>query len=112
MSANEIGIEQARKTLGDLADAAHHHSQTTVITRHGRAYAAIVPVNRIAEEQAMTNDPKPPGEFDAAEFRVTATDGEVDLWCPDLRCDRIASFNDEVTIGRLIDAAEKHTHPE
>lgn len=43
MSTNEIGIEQARKTLGDLADAAHHHGQTTILTRHGRALAAITP---------------------------------------------------------------------
>ncbi len=50
MSANEIGIEQARKSLGDLADAAHHRGQVTIITRHGRAYAAITPI----KEPAMT----------------------------------------------------------
>lgn len=42
----EIGIEQARKTLGDLLDRAYHHGVTTFLTRNGRRVAAIVPADR------------------------------------------------------------------
>ena len=40
----EIGIEQARKQIGDLADRARYAGQTTYLTRHGRRIAAIVPL--------------------------------------------------------------------
>lgn len=49
MSTNEIGIEQARKELGPRADAAHHRGEITYLTRYGRRYAAIVPIDRIKE---------------------------------------------------------------
>lgn len=29
-----------------LADAAHHHGQTTILTKYGRPYAAIVPAQK------------------------------------------------------------------
>jgi antitoxin (DNA-binding transcriptional repressor) of toxin-antitoxin stability system len=54
MSKKEVGVEQARKILGDLADAAYHHGEITILTRYGRPYAAIVPTDLIPEEQTMS----------------------------------------------------------
>lgn len=53
MSTNEMGIETARKHLGDLADAAYHRSETTILTRHGRQIAAIVPMSLVPQEPAV-----------------------------------------------------------
>lgn len=53
LTENEIGIEQARAILGDLANRAHYSGQVTYITRHGRRIAAIAPLNHI-KEPAMT----------------------------------------------------------
>jgi prevent-host-death family protein len=47
-SEKHIGIEDARKTLGDLVTAARY-GHTTVITRNGKPAARIVPI----EEPAM-----------------------------------------------------------
>lgn len=45
----EIGIEQARKTLGDIASKAQYAGQITYLTRNGRRVAAIVPLERIMQ---------------------------------------------------------------
>ena len=42
-SALKRGAEDARKTLPELLDAAEN-GRTTVITRHGREIAALVPI--------------------------------------------------------------------
>lgn len=39
-----VPIERARKILGELADAARHHGTSTVLTRHGKPVARIVPL--------------------------------------------------------------------
>ncbi len=41
------GVEEARNQLPDLLDAAEK-GQATVITRHGRPVAALVPVDALA----------------------------------------------------------------
>ncbi|MEU9014230.1 type II toxin-antitoxin system prevent-host-death family antitoxin [Streptomyces sp. NPDC048479] len=41
---NDVGIEEARRTLGDIADRAHNDGQITYLTRHGRPLAAVIPV--------------------------------------------------------------------
>ena len=41
------GVEEARNQLPDLLDAAEK-GQSTVITRHGRPVAALVPVDALA----------------------------------------------------------------
>lgn len=38
------GVQEARQELPALIEAAHRGS-TTIITKHGKPYAAIVPVN-------------------------------------------------------------------
>ena len=40
------GAEEARNQLPDLLDAAEN-GRTTIITRHGRAVAALVPINAL-----------------------------------------------------------------
>lgn len=54
MSSKKIGVEEARKTLGPLVDAAYHHGQITILKRHRTPYAAIVPISLIPQETAMT----------------------------------------------------------
>lgn len=46
--ARHVGIEQARKELGPIVDAAHHRGEVTYLTRHGHPYAAVVPIGRVA----------------------------------------------------------------
>ena len=43
-AARRKGAEEARKQLPDLLDAAEN-GESTIITRHGRPVAAIVPVD-------------------------------------------------------------------
>ena len=43
-TARRKGAEEARKQLPDLLDAAEN-GETTIITRHGRPVAAIVPID-------------------------------------------------------------------
>ncbi|HEX7506991.1 MAG TPA: type II toxin-antitoxin system prevent-host-death family antitoxin [Polyangia bacterium] len=45
MQSKTCGAEQARAHLPELLDAAHRGS-STVITKRGRPYAALVPVDR------------------------------------------------------------------
>jgi antitoxin (DNA-binding transcriptional repressor) of toxin-antitoxin stability system len=40
----EVGIEEARKNLGPIADRAHNEGTITYLTRYGRPIAAVVPV--------------------------------------------------------------------
>ncbi|MEV0646117.1 type II toxin-antitoxin system prevent-host-death family antitoxin [Phytomonospora sp. NPDC050363] len=39
----EIGIEEARKTLGDLANQVHYQGGRIILTRKGKPIADIVP---------------------------------------------------------------------
>ena len=43
----DIGIEQARKNLGELANRAQLAGETTYLTRNGKRIAAVVPLERI-----------------------------------------------------------------
>ena len=47
MATRSDGAEEARAHLPDLLDQAHH-GRTTVITRRGKPYAALVPVGELA----------------------------------------------------------------
>ena len=48
----ELGAEQARKRLPELLDQAHR-GEATVITKHGKPYAALVPVSAIPPEASV-----------------------------------------------------------
>lgn len=48
----EIGIEQARKSLGDIANRADIGGTITYLTRNGRRVAAVVPLERIVQTVA------------------------------------------------------------
>lgn len=54
VSENEIGLREGRAKFGDLVNRAEYAGEITYITRHGRRVAAIVPINAIPQEQAMT----------------------------------------------------------
>lgn len=45
MTHRTVGIEQARKVLGELIDAAQH-GQLITITRHGRPVATLTAITR------------------------------------------------------------------
>lgn len=51
--SEEIGIEEARKNLGDIANRAYYAGQVTYITRRGQRVAAVVPTNRVSQEPAV-----------------------------------------------------------
>lgn len=40
----EIGVTEARDKLGDLVNRAAYSDERIVLTRHGRAVAALVPI--------------------------------------------------------------------
>lgn len=40
----EVGIEEARKALGAIADSAHNEGVITYLTRYGRPIAAVIPI--------------------------------------------------------------------
>ncbi len=48
-----LGIEATRRRLPELVAAAHE-GKTTLITRHGRPYAAIVPVEKASQRRLPT----------------------------------------------------------
>ena len=54
MNVNELGAEQARRRLPELLDRAHR-GETTIITMHGKPYAALVPLNALPTRGPQVN---------------------------------------------------------
>lgn len=54
MTQREIGVEEARKVLGNLVDDAALDGTTTYLTRRGRRFAAIVPLSLVKESTVFT----------------------------------------------------------
>jgi prevent-host-death family protein len=48
----EIGVTEARDQLGQLVNRAEYNDERVVLTRNGRAVAAIVPVDVLRELEA------------------------------------------------------------
>ncbi|TFI30180.1 type II toxin-antitoxin system prevent-host-death family antitoxin [Streptomyces sp. 4R-3d] len=44
MSSKEVGIEDARKTLGDLANEVRYTGASVILTRNGKPVARIAPL--------------------------------------------------------------------
>ncbi|MGW1015561.1 type II toxin-antitoxin system prevent-host-death family antitoxin [Streptomyces niveus] len=44
MSSKEVGIEDARKTLGDLANEVRYTGTSVILTRNGKQVARIAPL--------------------------------------------------------------------
>ena len=42
--AQEVPLHKLREHLGERVDAAHYTGETTIITRHGRPRALLVPI--------------------------------------------------------------------
>ena len=53
---DEISIEKARPVLGELVDRARFTGKPTMITRQGKAAAALVPVEWFKEAGAALTD--------------------------------------------------------
>jgi prevent-host-death family protein len=47
-----LGIETSRRRLPELASAAHN-GQTTVITKHGKPFAALVPLAQLQSNRKL-----------------------------------------------------------
>ena len=47
MSKNTCGVDEARSHLSELLEKAHH-GQAMLITKRGRPYAALVPINNMS----------------------------------------------------------------
>ncbi len=54
MNVNKLGAEQARRRLPELLDKAHR-GETTIITKHGKPYAALVPLNALPARGPQVN---------------------------------------------------------
>jgi antitoxin (DNA-binding transcriptional repressor) of toxin-antitoxin stability system len=52
MTTNEIGLREARKEIGNLANRADLTGEITYLTRNGRDVAAVVPI-KVAQEAYM-----------------------------------------------------------
>ena len=61
-----VGIEEARRTIGDLVDRARLTGEPTMITRHGKPGAVLVAVEWFTAAQTTTGP---------ADGPVTAQDG-------------------------------------
>jgi prevent-host-death family protein len=46
---DDIGIEDARKALGEIVDRARLRGETTVITRQGRAAAVVIGIEAFSD---------------------------------------------------------------
>jgi prevent-host-death family protein len=49
---SELPISEARDRLGDIVSRAEHARERTVLTRHGRAVAAVVSIDDLRELEA------------------------------------------------------------
>jgi len=50
MSTKTLGSETARAKLPELLELAHHGS-STVITKHGRPYAVLMPISAVSPKR-------------------------------------------------------------
>ena len=69
-----ISASDARKRLPDLLDSAHSEGRRTIIERHGKAWAAIVPIEDLEQLQAMED------EADARIARARLKEGKFVDW--------------------------------
>lgn len=53
---HEVGVEEARKNLGELVNRVAYAGERYVITRHGRPMAALVPVTDNQSDTANTKN--------------------------------------------------------
>jgi prevent-host-death family protein len=54
MAKKTYGAEEARTLLPELLERAHH-GKTSLITKRGKLYAAIVPVDHVAASKARSS---------------------------------------------------------
>lgn len=53
---SELPISEARDHLGEIVSKAEHAQERTVLTRHGRAVAAVVSIDDLRELEAAEDD--------------------------------------------------------
>ncbi len=67
MATIEVGVEQARKTLGELVTAAAREKQITIITKNGIPAAFMAPMNVFDVCEQLVG--KEPGDHTSKERR-------------------------------------------
>ena len=92
-----FGLEQARNQLPSIAAQAHA-GQASILTKHGKPYAAVVPIQDMEKARANINQA----------FGILALRGSGRaLWGPD-PAKTIAELRDEWTGGQdLVTSGEK-----
>lgn len=53
----EVGVRQAREQFSDLLSRAHYAKERIAVQRHGKAFAAIVPVEDLALLESLDKRP-------------------------------------------------------
>lgn len=53
---SELPISEARDHLGEIVSKAEHAQERTVLTRHGRAVAAVVSIDDLRELEAAEDE--------------------------------------------------------
>lgn len=89
----EIGVTEAREQLGDLVNRAAYGDERIVLTRHGRAVAALVPIEVLRNlEDAEDAEDLAAATAAAAESAPTASHAQVlaDLAADEARTSRSA----------------------
>ena len=70
MAVSEIGVTEARDQLGQLVSRAEYNEERFVLTRNGRAVAALVPIEVLRDLEAAEDA----ADLEAAR-RAAAEDG-------------------------------------
>ncbi len=53
---SELPISEAREHLGEIVSKAEHAQERTVLTRHGKAVAAVISVDDLRELEAAEDE--------------------------------------------------------
>lgn len=53
---SELPISEARDRLGEIASRAEHAQERTVLTRHGKAVAAVISIEDLRELEAAEDE--------------------------------------------------------
>lgn len=117
MSSKEIGIEQARKVLGDLANEVRYTGADIILTRKGKPIARIAPlegtVNTYTYAIECSDDET---VWQAVESGTETTDDDIeefgdavlDNWLTDRANDGVSTSGWRVSVWR---GAEQGLHP-
>jgi len=80
MIQREIGIEEARKTLGDIVASVRHTGQSVILTKNGKPAARIVPVEIVTYYAVVVRGEQPGSLGEDLAGSEVETDAEIAEW--------------------------------